>query len=66
MDRKLAARLIDAYSFEDCVALLAVCAPDLLDALREDLFAVADDPARALIMARNAVHLALSRESRPN
>ena len=66
MDRKLAAQLIDTYALEDCVALLAVCAPDLLDSLREDLALAQDDPARALTMARNAVHLALSRESRPN
>ena len=66
MDRKLAAQLIDTYSLRDCVSLLAVCAPDLLDSLHEDLALAQDDPARALTMARNAVHLALSRESRPN
>lgn len=66
MDPKLAAQLIDSYSLRDCVSLLAVCAPDLLDSLREDLATAPDDPLRALTMARNAVHLALSRESRPN
>ena len=66
MDRKLAAQLIDTYSLRDCVCLLSVCAPDLLKSLSEDLATAPDDPARALTMARNAVHLALSRESRPN
>lgn len=66
MDRKLASKLIDGYALDDCIALLAVCAPDLLDSLREDLATAPDDPDRALTMARNAVYLALSRESRPN
>lgn len=61
MDPKLAAALIDGHTFEDCVSLLAVCAPDILAELRTAL-AGAEDPADALRMARDALHRAYKRE----
>ena len=65
MDPKLAAALIDGYTFEDCVSLLAACAPDILAELRAAL-AGAEDPADALRMARDALHRAYKRERFPN
>lgn len=43
-DRTISA-LIDTYSLLDCIALLALCAPDLLSALAGDIRLRPDDPA---------------------
>lgn len=65
MDPKLADALIDGYTFEDCVSLLAACAPDILAELRATLSG-AEDPADSLRMARDALHRAHRRERFPN
>ena len=47
--------LIDTLTLKECLAVLAVCAPDVLEAVGDDLMNDKDERA-ALIRARQIIH----------
>lgn len=62
---QMVSALVDTYCLRDCVAILALFAPDLLAGLADDVRSRPDDPA-TLEKARRAVHEARAREKRMN
>ena len=48
-------RMIDALTLTECIAILAICAPDLPQSVLDDL-ANDPDPESAAIRARQLVH----------
>ena len=48
-------RMIDALTLTECIAILAICAPDLPQSVIDDL-ANDPDPESAAIRARQLVH----------
>lgn len=65
MDAKTRAALIDTYTLDDCISILAFGAPDLLEQIAEDVRLFPDDP-KTLSKAKSAVHKAVAREKRIN
>lgn len=65
MDKKLAYALIDTYTLNDCLALLAVCAPDKLLALKREVRQCTTE-SEVLQKARAAVREAYAQERRAN
>lgn len=65
MDAKTRAALIDTYTLEDCISILAFGAPDLLEQIAEDV-RLFPDVTKTLEKAKSAVHEAVAREKRIN
>lgn len=57
--------IIDTYDLRDCVVILSVFAPDLLESISYDVYYHPHDP-KTLELARRAVHEARAREKRLN
>lgn len=61
MNDRMISALIDAYTLDDCIALLKLFAPDLLRQITDDVYLYPDDP-QTLKKARRAVHETRARE----
>lgn len=65
MDLNMKSSLIDTYDLNDCIAILAAYAPDLLAPIADDIRLRRDEQS-TLTAARRAVHEALAIERKTN